>query len=92
MSCPPMHSNTIHPAMGPNLVFNFHQSPYNAPSMYAPPPQAGGGGGGGGGGDKKKEEEGRKKPVLVQGNPTWNDPRMLAPKGKPIKNNGCLIQ
>jgi hypothetical protein len=73
--------------MGPNLVFNF-SSPY-AMAMPALPPC----GGGGGGGDEEKGggEEEKKVKVVVQGDPTWCQPRLTTKKGAKVKDEPCVI-
>lgn len=74
--------------MGPNLVFNFC-SPYGM-AMAVPPP---GGGGDGGGKEEKPDDGGEKKAktVIVQGDPTWCQPRITAKKGAKLKDEPCVI-
>lgn len=65
--------------MGPNLVFNFYQ-PYGM-AMAAAAEEV-----------KVEEvvvEEG--SPPLVQGDPTWCQPRTRVKKGEPLKNEPCVI-
>ncbi|KAI9469990.1 MAG: hypothetical protein EXX96DRAFT_588320 [Benjaminiella poitrasii] len=67
--------------MGPNLVFNFSQP--HGYALASMPAVVG------------AEEEVDNKPpktVLVQGEPTWKNPRRVARKGQPLKSEPCIIQ
>lgn len=70
--------------MGPNLVFNF-STPYGMMTMPGALPPG-----------KVVEEEEKitvveGPPPLVQGDPTWSQPRQRAKKGEPLQKDPCVI-
>ncbi|KAI7899471.1 uncharacterized protein BX663DRAFT_521022 [Cokeromyces recurvatus] len=64
--------------MGPNFVFNFSQPPGYGP---IPMPVA-----------IAETSPPEEKVVLVQGEPTWRNPRRVAKQGEPLKPEPCIIQ
>ncbi|KAI8993532.1 hypothetical protein BDB01DRAFT_832334 [Pilobolus umbonatus] len=88
------------PSVGPNMVFHINHPQgmlVPPPCQHPPPPpsppkkekkeekpeEKG---------EKKEGKEGPKPPQKVQGNPTWQNPRLLNEKGKPLKQDPCIIQ
>ena len=83
---PMMMGGGCHPSiggMGPNLVFNFG-SPYGMgyPCVAAPIAEEK---------EEPKEEEKKPSTIIVQGDPTWCQPRLIEKKGKKVKDEPCLI-